>query len=191
MMSDPYLLGLLFLHAFYEDKTGKSHRKVAPYFAYGSQMNQKLLEKQVGTVQYLSRGIIENYELTFSKKLTSRESSGTASLQFSSGSCVEGAIFLLTKQQFQQIARVKGRLSYRLLKQRISLQDSLRCKEGHPSEIIAGVFVLDAPNIAHLRPNKLYLSNIQTAAKEIGLSKKYLEALKAHEEPDVLLKSKL
>lgn len=193
-LADPYVLGFFMLNFVYEKNSTRSDRKVAPYFAYGSHINQKLLEARVGPVQYLSRGILENYALTFTGKSSDTASNGHARLKFSLGSSVEGAIFLLTERQFQQICKAKaGReRTCRLLKSKITFQDYLKCKNGHPSEIVAGIFVSEMPQLQSALPRKAYLSKMLVGAKEIGLSESYIQKMRAHGDPSkIQLKSKL
>jgi hypothetical protein len=88
------------------------------YFAYGSNMDQKDLEewcerqkKEVPVLQFVCASCLEDHKLVFNYSSSSRQG-GAANIIKSSGNCVYGILFQISKNDLITIRKKEGYPNY-------------------------------------------------------------------------------
>jgi len=69
------------------------------YFAYGSNLKRDRLRERIGEWKQEQKAILKDFTLTFAKGYINHES-GKANIKACSDNEVEGAVYLITEDQF-------------------------------------------------------------------------------------------
>ena len=139
------------------------------HFAYGSNMNRAQMRSRGGDVLEERPGRLENYELTFNKKL--RGGSAGGNLRPAQGKSVLGVLYRIHESAFRNLDRFEGvPQHYR----RIELQ----VQDGNGDTIPAQAYIATKVEKG-LHPAAHYLKTILDGAVEHGLPDDYVAAIKA------------
>ena len=134
------------------------------YFAYGSNMLTKRLEKRVGNVVIVGKGRLEGFALCFNKHAA--DGTGTANFEPAIGQYVEGVLFGLTSKQLDILDTFEGTPDHYTRK----IVEITR--EATASKISAVAYVAGekGKGLFSLKPASEYLGFILDGEKEHGLN---------------------
>ena len=139
------------------------------YFAYGSNLKKDRLRSRIGDWKQEQKALLRGYKLTFAKGFGSH-TSGKANIKSDSGSQVEGAIYLITKEQFKKLDKYEG-VEIGVYK-RITINVEL---DGKLMPVTTYVMVKE---ICPLRPSAEYLDLILEGFMEHGYKQSTIRKVK-------------
>lgn len=120
------------------------------YFAYGSNMNLDLMKKRLPEAQFVSKGILKDYEFCFPKIAMSRSFMGVLDIKESKDKYILGSVYMLSDEDLERLDKIEG------------------VSSGQYSRKMLEVNVFDK-----MRSCNVYLSNIDKS-KNYTPSKNYL-----------------
>lgn len=149
------------------------------YFAYGSNMSVRRLQKRVPSTNPLGAGRLAGHELTFRKK--SRDGSAKCDIALSDGRDVWGVLFEIDVRGEEALDGFEGLgMGYR--KELVQVLDSV----GRDTR--AFTYLADSAYIdGTLRPYTWYLQHVLVGAEDAGLPASYVAGIKrveAWHDPD-------
>jgi gamma-glutamylcyclotransferase (GGCT)/AIG2-like uncharacterized protein YtfP len=150
------------------------------YFAYGSNLKRDRLRERIGEWKQEQRAILKGFSLTFAKGYSNHES-GYANIKACSDNEVEGAVYLITEDQFIKLDAKEG-VGLGVYRMRPVYVET----DG--KRIPATTYEMNK-EVCTLRPSADYLNLVLDGLKEHGYAEstiKKVEAIAAH---DSMLKS--
>jgi len=144
------------------------------YFAYASNMNRAQMQSRAGAILEEKLGRLENYELTFNKKV--RGGTAGANLRPAPGKFVEGVLYKINEPAFRNLDRAEGApVHYRRIQ--------VTVKDGEGKPITAQAFIATKVEKG-LRPASHYLKTILDGATEHNLPPEYIDSIRAAAQAD-------
>ena len=140
------------------------------YFAYGSNLLKKQIERRCPSSITLCKASRENSRLCFPVRSIKRENMGVASIKFEKGSIVEGVIYQLTLEDLENLDKHEGN-GRRYRRKKIFVRSNNNSKK------LAWSYIALTDNSNDYRPSENYLGLIIKGAKEHNLSKEYIKNL--------------
>lgn len=135
----------------------------AKYFAYGSNMSLKRINKRISSVDLVGVGKLKDYEFICNKR--SIDGSAKANIEFNQGSYVWGVIFELNKSELYLLDKIEG--GYKRKEVTIKMSNDK-----------ISVYTYISENIKEdMRVLQDYKDIIIKGAKENDLPKKYINKL--------------
>jgi cation transport regulator ChaC len=146
------------------------------YFAYGSNMDKKRMEKRGVTIFSMQRARLEGFRLAFNKVASRRENEGYANIVEDPEGVVEGVLYEIKDSDIKELDFYEGcPCHYLRIKVTVKLDNG--------QEVTAVTYVANPDKIRDgLKPSKEYLNHL-LAGKDY-LSPEYFERLKATETID-------
>ena len=129
------------------------------YFAYASNLNRKQMKERCPDSQPLFSAVLPNYKLVFSG--WSRQwRGGTATIQFSRGDKVRGAVYEISEQDLRRLDNYEGK-DYQHLNVTVFNEDD---------EAIPAMAYIKTARAEDTKPSAEYLTVIQQGYRDWQLS---------------------
>ena len=129
------------------------------YFAYASNLNRKQMKERCPDSQPLFSAVLPNYKLVFSG-LSRQWRGGTATIQFSRGDKVRGAVYEISEQDLRRLDNYEGK-DYQHLNVTVFNEDD---------EAIPAMAYIKTARAEDTKPSAEYLTVIQQGYRDWQLS---------------------
>ena len=155
------------------------------YFAYGSNLKRDRLRERIGEWKQEQRAILKGFALTFAKGYSNHES-GYANIKACSETQVEGAVYLITEDQFRDLDRCEGVALGVYRRRLVDVETN--------GKLIAATAYDMNKEICSLRPSAKYLNYILDGLREHGYAESIIKkveetAKKRYRQPFSKIKS--
>jgi cation transport regulator ChaC len=140
------------------------------YFAYGSNMNEKLFRERRHMTPIETRtGTLAGYRLVFTKAGGAKSNiSAPANIVEDANSVVHGVLYLLPLKKFARLDNSEGK-QYTYLWTHI--------EDNMSNRLSAVTYRVTDPHAPEGKPGKQYMNLIRSAARERGLPQEYIDFL--------------
>jgi gamma-glutamylcyclotransferase len=140
------------------------------YFAYGSNMAGKVMDRLCPGHRLLGAAELADHRLAFTRR-SIKTDSGVADIVRADGQSVWGALYELDATQLAAIDEKEGNgWAYR--RRQVGVRLAIDGRELH-----AHAYSVIAPENAEIRPSAKYLQGLLDAARERGLPERYVGEL--------------
>jgi gamma-glutamylcyclotransferase (GGCT)/AIG2-like uncharacterized protein YtfP len=140
------------------------------YFAYGSNLKRHMLEERIGEWKEEQRAILKGFTLSFAKGYRNHES-GYANIKECLGSEVEGAVYLISEDQFRKLDDYEG-VALGVYRRRVVsavTEWNLKCATTYEMN----------KEVCSLRPSVDYLSLVLDGLREHGYDESTVKKVEA------------
>lgn len=145
------------------------------YFAYGSNMSEKVMAERCPGHTSLGRALLPDHRLVFSRR-SIRSGTGVMDVAPSPGSQVWGALYELDEDGLAVIDRKEGAgWAY-------ERAPVMVLPEGEPPEVEAVTYRVISPEPVEVPPSREYVENLIRSARERGLPDDYVRQLETFRE---------
>ena len=127
------------------------------YFAYGSNLLYKQMQKRCPSATFFSKAVKHNYKLSFPIVSIKRNSSGVASIKKDKDSIVEGVIYKLSKEDLLKLDKYEA-LGIRYNRKRVYVNLNKKRKK------LVWTYIAVSNHSIDCQPSKVYMNLIVNGA---------------------------
>lgn len=136
------------------------------YFSYGSNMDSSRMAKFCPSAEFVSIGVLGNYELVFNRE-HNINSGGVASIRKKENTEIHGVIWKVCALDLQKLDKLEPLDSYRRVQHEVNADDGRKYN--------CSIYV--ATPLGNFQPNSEYLSEIIKFAKRHNIPEEYISYL--------------
>ena len=138
------------------------------YFAFGSNMDGKRLERRVGSVVRVGAAVMPNTGLIFSTIDSSKRDNGYAAYRHKEGTFLWGRLYRLTQQQLTILDRYEG-VGAAYMRTMVPVEKG--------GKVFAAVTYRRIDEAVVALPKEKYLNYLKRGAKQLGIEKLMLDSI--------------